>query len=346
MGNELKVGIIGCGEIAVAHARSIAEARNACIVMTMDIKEEVAKDLADQYETPFTTDLDELLSNSDVEAVYIATPHYLHAPIAIKAADAGKHIMVEKPIAIALDQAQDMMEAARQNGVLLSVCFVMRYEARALKVKEMLEKGIIADVIALKIFALGDKPPSYWYGGYSGRVKTEWRTKKDESGGGILIMNAVHNIDLMRFVTGLEAVRVYAEHDTFVTPVEVEDWINVIIRYNNGAIGSIDASSCAKGRDGGSDRIFGKEGQIAFENPLRVYTTLAAEGLEPGRWNEVPLSQSKGARTLYIEDFAEAVLSGADRPPVTGENGLKALEIILAGYEAARTHRPVVISSR
>jgi predicted dehydrogenase len=343
MDKELKVGIIGCGEIAVSHARSIADARNARIVMTMDVKKEIAKDLADRYQAAFTTDLDELLSNPDVDAVYIATPHYLHAPIAIKAADAGKHIMVEKPIAVTPQQARDMIEAADKNGVLLSVCFVMRYRSDVRKAKEMLEQGVIGDVIALKMSAMGDKPSTYWHGGYSGRVRTDWRTKKEQSGGGILIMNAVHNIDVMRFITGLEAVRVYAEYDTFVTPVEVEDWINVIIRYDNGAIGSIDASSCAKGREGFGDRIFGKEGQIALGSPLRVYTTLPVEGLEPGRWNEVGLSQPKGPRTLYVEEFAEAVLSGADEPPVTGEDGLKALQIITAAYESGQIHQPVTV---
>lgn len=343
MDKELKVGIIGCGEIAVSHARSIAEAHNARIIMTMDVKKEVAKDLADRYQASFTTDLDELLSNPEVDAVYIATPHHLHAPIAIKSAEAGKHVMVEKPIAVNLKQARDMIEAARKNGVLLSVCFVMRYRPDVLKAKELLEDGVIGDVIALKMSAMGDKPASYWHGGYSGRVKTDWRTKKDQSGGGILIMNAVHNIDVMRFITGLEAVRVYAEQDTFVTPVEVEDWINVIIRYDNGAIGSIDASSCAKGREGFGDRIFGKEGQIALGSPLRLYTTLPDEGFEPGRWNEIHLPQIGNPRTLYVEKFAEAVLSGADEPPVTGEDGLKALQVIIAAYESGEKHQPVTI---
>ncbi len=343
MDKELRIGIIGCGEIAVSHARSIADARNARIVMTMDVKREVAKDLADRYGAAHTTDLDEVLSNPDVDAVYIATPHYLHAPISIKAADAGKHVMVEKPIAVDLQQARDMIEAAERNGVLLSVCFVMRYRPDVRKAKELLGQGVIGDVIALKMSAMGDKPASYWHGGYSGRVKTDWRTKKDQSGGGILIMNAVHNIDMMRFITGLEAVRVYAEYDTFVTPVEVEDWINVIVRYDNGAIGSIDASSCAKGREGFGDRIFGKEGHIALGNPLRLYTTLPVKGLEPGRWNEIQLPQIRNPRILYIEEFAEAVLSGADEPPVTGEDGLKALQIILAAYESGEKHQPVTI---
>jgi len=341
MDRELKIGIIGCGEIAVSHAHSIADARNARIVMTMDVKGEVAKDLADRYGAAYTTDLDEMLSNSDVDAVYIATPHYLHAPISVKAADAGKHVMVEKPIAVNLQQAQDMIETAKRNGVLLSVCFVMRYRPDVRKAKELIERGAIGDVIALKMSAMVDKPASYWHGGYSGRVKTDWRTKKDQSGGGILIMNAVHNIDVMRFITGLEAIRVYAEYDTFVTPVEVEDWINVIIRYDNGAIGSIDASSCARGKGDFGDRIFGEEGQIVLGTPLRIYTTLPVEGLEPGKWNEVQLPRIGNPRTLYIEEFAESVFSGADKPPVTGEDGLKALQIITAAYESGEKHQPV-----
>ena len=326
------------------HAKSVHEASNAEVAAAMDVKEEVARDLAERYGVPWTTDLDELLSMDGIDAVYIATPHHLHAPIAIKAAEAGKHIMVEKPIATTLEDARKMIEAAESNGVLLSVCFISRYRVDAAKAKELVEKGAIGEVIGLTIYVMSDKPETYWHGGYTGRVRTDWRTKKAESGGGILIMNAVHNIDLLRFITGLKPVRVYAEYDTFATPVEVEDWISVVVRYENGAIGSIDASSCARGRGISGDRIYGKEGQIVLGNPLRVFTRLEVEGLKPGEWSEIKLEQPKDPRTLYVEGFAEAVLSGAEKPPVTGEDGLEALKLILAAYKSGETKQPVEIN--
>jgi len=327
--------MIGCGEIAVANARSINNAKNACITMAMDVVEDVAKDLGEKYNAPYTTNVEELLANPDVDAVIISTPHYLHAPLAVQAAQAGKHVMVEKPIAINLKQADEMIEACKKAGVLLSVCFVSRYGASTIKAKELIEQGAIGKIIGIKISGMSNKPEHYWHGGYSGRVKTDWRQQLDKSGGGYLIMNLVHNIDRLRYITGLEAVRVYSEYDTFATPVEVEDMLNVVLRYNNGAIGSIDGSSCAAGGESLGDRIYGTDGQIVCSNPLRVYTTKSVEGLNANEWNQLKIEELYDSRVRFIEEFAEAVLDGK-QPPITGYDGRATLEIIVAAYESGR----------
>ncbi|MBM3235201.1 Gfo/Idh/MocA family oxidoreductase [Candidatus Poribacteria bacterium] len=331
----LRVGMIGCGEIAVANARSIHNAQNACIAMAMDVVENVAKDIGEKYNAPYTTDVKELLANPDVDAVIISTPHYLHAPLAIQSAEAGKHVMVEKPIAINLKQADEMIAACEKAGVLLSVCFVSRYSASTVKSQELIEQGVIGKIIGIKISGMSNKPEHYWHGGYSGRVKTDWRQQLDKSGGGYLIMNLVHNIDRLRYITGLEAVRVYSEYDTFVTPVEVEDMLNVVIRYNNGAIGSIDGSSGAVGGESFGDRIYGTEGQIVSSNPLRVCTTKSVEGLNANEWNSIKLEEAYDSRVRFIEEFAEAVFAGK-QPPITGHDGRATLEIIVAAYESGK----------
>lgn len=336
----LRIGMIGCGEIGVANARSIHNAQNACIAMAMDVVEDVAKDIGEKYDAPHTTDVKELLANPDVDAVIISTPHYLHAPLAIQAAQAGKHVMVEKPIAINLKQADEMIAACEKAGVLLSVCFVSRYGASTVKSKELIEQGVIGKIIGIKISGMSNKPEHYWHGGYSGRVKTDWRQQLDKSGGGYLIMNLVHNIDKLRYITGLEAVRVYSEYDTFVTPVEVEDMLNVVIRYDNGAIGSIDGSSCAAGGESFGDRIYGTDGQIVCGNRLRVYTTKSVEDLQANEWNELKLEEAYDSRVKFIEEFAEAVLAGK-QPPITGHDGRATLEIIVAAYESGK--RKVVV---
>ena len=332
----LRVGMIGCGEIAVANARSINNAQNACIAMVMDVVEDVAKDLSEKYNASYTTDVKELLANPDVDAVIISTPHYLHAPLAIQAAEAGKHVMVEKPIAINLKQADEMIAACEKAGVLLSVCFVSRYGASTVKAKELIEQGAIGKIIGIKISGMSNKPEHYWHGGYSGRVKTDWRQQLDKSGGGYLIMNLVHNIDRLRYVTGLEAVRVYSEYDTFATPVEVEDMLNVVLRYNNGAIGSIDGSSCAVGGESLGDRIYGTDGQIVCSNPLRVYTTKSVEGLKANEWNQLKVEEPYDSRVRFIEEFSEAVSRCSGQPPITGYDGRATLEIIVAAYESGK----------
>ncbi len=343
---RLRIGIIGCGEIAVQTAKAIHLAKNAEIGIVMDIREHLAKDLGTKYNVPYTTDLNEVFK-SDIDAVYIATPHDTHAPITIKAAEAGKHVLVEKPIATNLKDANRMIEACKRAGVKLSVCFILRYNPPIVKTKELIENGVIGDIIGIHTWALLDKPSSYWEGGYTGRVKDDWRKYKSRAGGGVLIMNVIHNIDYLRYVTGLEVVKVYSEYDTLATPVEVEDCIVVTLRFSNKAIGSIVASSCAKGGMGpfniGQDRILGTKGQVIITNPLLVYTTEdnAKYSLKANVWNKIHM-EKVDPRLKYIEAVADAILSGRD-PPITGEDGLKALKVVIAAYKSLSLGRPVSI---
>jgi len=344
MPDRLRFGMIGAGEIAFgATAKKIEAARNAKIVAVMDPVEEVAKSFAETYSTDWTTETSELLARDDVDAVVISAPHYLHAPLTVQAAEAGKHVLVEKPIACTLEQADRMIDACKRAGVHLSVLLCSRYWSGVVKAKELIEAEAIGKIIALKFHVAGDKPEAYWTGGYTRRVKTDWRTSKEKAGGGILIMNLVHDIDRLRYITGLEAVRVYAEYDTFATNVEVEDFITVSLRYDNGAIGNILASSCARGGKGTGNRIYGTHGQILFEgtDALEVYTTRDVPGLKGNEWTTVRLNSVDG-RLVTIERFADAVLEG--RPvDIPGEEARKTLEVILAAYKSGELKQPVTL---
>jgi len=346
MKESIGFGIAGCGEIAVRTAQAIDEAPNCRVAATMDIKEELARDLGEKYGAPHFTDFGRMLECDDVDAVYIAAPHFLHAPLTIQAARAGKHVLVEKPIATKVENAEAMIDECRKSGVKLSVAFIMRYRNDAIEARRLIQGGAIGEVIGLQIFAVGDKKDSYWEGGYSGRAKTDWRKSKEKSGGGILIMNAVHNIDLMRFITGLEARRVSAHYSTMATDVEVEDIISASILFENGAIGNISATSCARGGQPPAaklqDRIFGSEGQIVLGGKLLVYTTRDYEGLKRGEWQEVPAGGGADGRRRFVEGVAAALLEGKE-PPVRGEDGLAALKIICAAYESGKTGKAVEI---
>ncbi len=341
---KLRIGFIGCGEIAVAQARQMEKCEKAVLSMAMDVNEALAKDMGEKYSVPSTSKVEELLDNDKVDAVYIAVPHFLHAPLAIQAAEAGKHVMVEKPISTNLEDADRMIAVSREQGVKLCVCYVNRYQPWWQKARELLPTGILGDIIGTSIFSIGDKPAHYWQGGYSGRAQSDWRVYKEKSGGGMLIMNASHNIDQMLWLTGLKVKTVYSIGDTFLTPVEVEDYIVVVNRYDNGAIGYIHASSCARGRsfpgDVRADRIYGSEGQFVMSNPLRVYTNKENDLLEAGKWHEVASDASGDGRKLLTDEFAQAVFEDA-APPVTGEEGRQALELVVAAYRSADSGKPV-----
>jgi UDP-N-acetyl-2-amino-2-deoxyglucuronate dehydrogenase len=349
MADRLRIGMIGCGEIAVQTAKGIAASTLGQHVMVMDTDARVAGDLGATYGVPHTTRVEELLANPAVDAVYIAVPHFLHAPLTIQAAQAGKHVLVEKPIATTLEEADAMIAAAGAAQVTLSVAYLAQVDPVAQTMRRLVAAGAIGKVVGTRIVYRGDKPESYWHGGYSGRITTDWRTSKAKSGGGVLIMNTIHDLNTLRFITGLEVVRVAAEYETFTTPVEVEDYIALTYRYSNGAIGSLEAGSAIRGRDPIREvnRIYGDAGQLLFSNPARIFVSRAHEGLQAGEWQDlpVPAGNKGGDRAAMIDGFAGAVLNG--KPPlVRAEDGRAALQIALAAYQSGQEHRTVGLEQR
>ena len=341
MHRKIAFGLIGCGEIAVQSAKAISETPNCEVAVVQDVNEDMARDLANKYGVQYRLTWEELLANKCLDAVYIATPHHLHTPAAIAAAGKGKHVMVEKPIATTVKDAERMIEACSEAGVVLSVAFPARYVERTAIVKEMLDAGAVGKVIGIDFGQYTYKPESYWTGGWTGRVKTDWRTSRDKSGGGVYLMNLVHTVDLIHYLTGLEVTSVAAQWDTFRTKVEVEDYLVATMRYDNGAIGAVRTSTVVEGKappealEG--DRIIGLEGQI-FMAPesLHVYFQKPYKDFETGMWHRIRTGNPWGGREKMFAAFAKAILAGK-AAPITGLDGKRALEVCLAAYRSGGT---------
>lgn len=344
MAEQLGIGMIGCGEIAVQTAAGIAAAPSARHVMVMDVDARVAADLGGTYGVPHTTDPAALLANPAVEAVYIAVPHYLHAPLTLQALAAGKHVLVEKPIATTLEDADRMIAAARERGLTLSVAYLAQVDPALRRVRSLIAEGAIGRVLGTRVVLRSDKPETYWTGGFTGRITTDWRSSKAKAGGGVLIMNTVHDLNTMRWLVGLEVVRVYAEYDTFTTAVEVEDFVAVTYRYANRAIGTLEAGSAIRGRDPLREvnRVYGELGQVVLTTPARLYLTREWGEYAPGQWHELPAEAEDPTRgrAAVADGFARAVLDGTP-PPVSAEDGRAALEVIVAAYRSGQEGRAV-----
>ena len=342
MADQLALGMIGCGEIAVHTSKAVAEADHARIVHCMDTTRELASDLASAHDARSSGDVAELLADDEVEAVVISTPHYLHAPLAMQAAEAGKHVLVEKPIACTLAQADEMIAAAAKAGVKLGVLFPARLAFGAVKARELVSAGAVGKVIAVKIHAMQHKPEHYWRGGYSGRHKSDWRVHLEKSGGGYLIMNQVHNIDAFVSVLDPKPKRIYAEYGTYLTEAEVEDFLSFVMRLEDDVIVSLDGSSAAVGNESFGDRIYGEKGQIVMgRGTLRVHLLEPHGEIEAGEWVEFPAPEDyPNTRALMVEEFARAALAG-EEPPVPGPEGRRSLEIIRGAYLSMERGKPV-----
>jgi predicted dehydrogenase len=344
----LRIGMIGCGEIAVRNAMAIKNSPFAQVSMALDLQEKLAQDLAGRHGARYTTDIAELL-DSEIEAVLISTPHHLHAPLAIQAAEHGKHVIVEKPIALNPEQAQQILSACRQAGVTLSVMYCERYQPHIQRAKQIVGSGALGNFMGAALIFQADKAMAYWSGGFSGRVHTDWRTAPEKSGGGVLIFNIVHYLDIIRYLSEAEVSRVSSVYTTLDSPTQTEDSISMSLQFANRAVGSVLASSCVRGGGGWLEiRLWGMDGQLVIRNPnlaktpLEFFSLRKFENYPPGHWHALGKFPQIDERSLFISRFAQAVCNG-QAPDISGEDALAVQKIVDAAYRSGASGQAVEI---
>jgi len=310
--------------------------------MIMDANPARAQDLAQRFAVPWTTDLDEILASDRVDAVVISTPHHLHAEQAVRAAEAGKHVIIEKPIATTLEDAVGAVRAARKAGVHFSVNLSYRYLPHVQKAKSLIEAGILGDLFGVSLVYQKERFADYW-AGHTGRTTSDWRMRRETSGGGVLINLVIHYLDLLRYLPGREIVEVSCAHATIENPGEVEDTAVMWVRYENGAVGSVNASSCVRGADVVEFHLWGRDGHLSLTPPYQFYSLRVVDGKRPGQWHEFSGVRGVGQRDVeYFQRFSDRILRG-DPPEVTAEDGLAAQAIVDAAYRSAQSGRAIQV---
>jgi predicted dehydrogenase/threonine dehydrogenase-like Zn-dependent dehydrogenase len=338
---SLRMGLLGCGDIAVQNAGAIHMASNVELVACYDPIEALADDVGQAYGAEVAPTSDALLDHDGVDAVLLSVPHDLHRPLGAEAAAAGKHVVVEKPLANNLEAASELVRAADRAGVVLSICFPQRYQPEVVVARSLIQAGALGEFAGMQLNFFMDKPSSYWVGGFSGRAQSTWRGSREQAGGGVLIMNLSHYLDLVRYLVGVEADVVAARTQIVDPTAEVEDAVGVTVRYANGALGSLFANAALRGSDPSAElRLWGSHGHIAVEPDPRVYTLRALQGLRTNRWQTFGRLPPANTRALYFSRLATAIDKG-EPPDITGEDGLVVQAFIEAAYRSSDSGREV-----
>jgi predicted dehydrogenase/NADPH:quinone reductase-like Zn-dependent oxidoreductase len=338
-GRPFRFGFVGCGEIAVLNARAVAMTPGTTLTACFDPDAALARDLGAEHRASVTPSLVALLERDDVDGVVLSVPHHLHAPFAVAAAKAGKHVVVEKPIAIDLESAMRMMLGVEGTGVQLSVCFPERYSDEVRRARQILEHDGIGRLAMVEQTWYADKPVSYLYGGFSGRSPSTWRMHRRWSGGGTLLMNFCHGLDIVHHLTGMEVRSVSASIMNVEQVGDIEDTVVVNARFRNGALGVLAGSAAARGLRHESLRILGSEGRLELRPAGMVYTNrlLPGLGVVPNEPTDLGSpARPDIARSRYFAAFAEAAREGR-RPDVTLDDGVFVQAVIEGAYEAATT---------
>jgi predicted dehydrogenase len=339
--SPLRIGVIGAGGIAQRNAAE-AKAAGAVIAGVYDVNFKAARDLADKLGAAVFASYEEVIANRDVEAVLLSTPHHLHKAQTLAAAAAGKHVLVEKPLATTLADADEMIAACKRAGVALTVNYSFRYLKKIQKARELVEAGVLGDVTGVQIVSHQFKDPGYWMGARS-TSPDDWRTSREKCGGGFLIMNVCHTIDYLYYVTGLRGTRVYSEYATLTSPGDVEDIISITCRWGDRAIGSISASSIMRGSDAAEERIWGTKGTLILSgDSLSFYSTRPIDGKRPGKLHHYDKFEGVSWTAEWVKRFMAAVREGRE-PEISFKAGWENLAFIETAYRSLEAGAPLLV---
>ncbi len=344
MAIPLGVGIVGCGRAASAVCEAIDATEGLEVVATFDEVADAAAALAESRAAMVHANLDDLLRDPRVAIVYVGIPHHLLADATEAALRSGRHVLCEKPMALDPARCLALGQLAADLGKTLGVFFEVREAGTVLTARQLVADGAIGAIHGIRVRTLIDKPQSYWRG-RDGSLN--WRTRLAEAGGGVVLMNTIHQIDSVRFITGLEVTRASAETATFDAPkgVEVEDTASASLRLSNGGVMSIVAGAHIAGAaDEEAVGLDGEHGRIEIPGPfaatpVRLFLRRPWDGHQAGLWIDVPTPRPEFYSAM-IARFAEAVRTGIE-PPATARDAAAALAVVQAMYASARDGRAV-----
>ncbi len=339
-------GIVGCGMIADFHARAIDDLPGAQLVGCVDQHRGPADQFAGKHQCRSFENIDQFLGDNSIEAVTICTPSGAHLEPALAAAAAGKHVIVEKPLEVTLGRCDQIIEACDKHGVVLSTVFQSRFHESSQLLKKAVDVGKFGRLSLGNAYVKWFRTQEYYDSG-------DWRGTWKLDGGGALMNQAIHNVDLLCWIMGrvksLSANVATVAHER----IEVEDTAVACLEFANGSLGTIEATTAAFPGSPKRLEIFGAQGSAAIEDENICHWQFADQTLEDEQIVErFSKSSSSGAgasdpsaidytgHMKQLENVIAAIERGG-KPLVDGPESRKSVEIVLAVYEAAKSGRSV-----
>jgi len=350
---EIGFGVVGLG-MGKHHALAITNARGARLVAVCDVDEERLKQVMAQYGCRGYGEYRELLADEEVEVVAICTPSGMHVDMALEAVALGKHLIVEKPVDIRVDKIERLIEAGRNAGVKMQAIFQSRTVPLHRRMKEAISEGRLGKLIGVHATLPWYRKQTY-YEGPHGSWKGTWAM----DGGGSLMNQGVHTVDLVQWLVG-RVRSVMGAFGVYAHEIETEDTSVAVLKFENGALGTLSTTTCAYPGLPQTILIYGDRGTICMEEGelkvwkiqgereaeeeqkmLRLYGP--KEQVESEGVSSDPMAVGASGHQGEVEDLVEAIRT--DREPyISIESAKHAVEIVQAIYESGRTGREVSIA--
>ncbi len=332
---KFKFAIVGCGSIAPHHAESVLNCQNTELVAVCDIIEEKALSFAKKFGVKaYYTDYKEMIDQADIDIVCVCTPSGAHGEVAVYAAEAKKHLLVEKPIEINKEAMDQIIEAVNKNKVKMNSVFQLRTEPSYMAAKKAISEGAIGEIILADAYLKTYRSQAYY-------DSAGWRGTWAMDGGGALMNQGIHGVDLLQWFAG-DVASIFARAATKARKIEVEDTAAAVLKFKNGAIGIIEGTTSVYPGQPKLFEIHGQAGSILVDdNSCELWlegqetaTQLVTDQDKADDTGNDPTRFSRSSHQVLIEDLMEAI--SLDRPTmIPPEEGRKAVDLILAIYESS-----------
>ena len=331
---KLRVGVIGCGRVSVMHLVSLTAIKEVEIVASCDIKKERADEVAKKYGAKAYYSYEEMLDNEKLDAVHLCLPHYLHSKVACYAFEKGVNVLTEKPMDVDLASAENAVKKAKEKGVLYGVIFQCRYNNSAKLVKRALQSGRLGRIVSARSTLTWTRPDSYY-------AESDWKGTWDKEGGGVIIDQAIHSIDLVNWMVDSEVKSVSASMANRGHKIVcVEDSAEGLITYDNGAIYGFYCMNNYGCDEPIEIKLYCEKGKVTFGYDDAYIEYFDGEKEEAHQdSNTVEYEGGKDywgfQHVRQIRQFYNAVL-GREKLEISGEEALKTHRLIMEIYSKAK----------
>ena len=312
----VNVGVIGVGAMGENHVRVYHKMEEANLIAVSDVSERALKKIEKKYGAKGYTEYVDLLQNPDIEVVSVCVPTTFHHAVVMEAIKHKKHILVEKPIAFTLNEAEEMISAAKEAGVILSTGHVERFNPAVQKAKELIDDGVIGDIVSAFAKRVGPLPP---------RIKDV----------GVSIDLAIHDLDIMNYLFEENVTQVYGTMNSSFDDSEFEDHAEIMVSFENESTGIIEVNWLTpyKRRE---LELTGTAGIISVDyikQSIEVYGKFA---------QDIQIKHEEPLK-CELKSFLKTVVEEKE-PIITGEDGLKALKMVIAANKSSKAHRPISLN--
>jgi len=340
MKNTVGLAIIGCGLISKFHIEAIAQVDTAELIGVYAPRREQADKVATEHGVKSYGSLEELWTDRAVEAVCICTPSGTHGNIALEALRHGRHVLIEKPMALEREQCRAIIAEADERGLQAGVVSQLRFSPGIQLVKQAVEQGRLGRLISTELNMKYYRDESYF-------SASGWRGTKNMDGGGALMNQGIHGVDLLQYIGGMPA-SVFGQYRTLVHDIEVEDTLHAVLMYENGALGTVIATTSVYPGFSRRLTLCGEEGTVELLED-EIVTWKLRDGSEKPEVQTTGVSGSSDpakisaqGHVLQIKNFTSAIL-GKEKLLVDAREGCKPLEIIWDIYQSAEENKVIEI---